>query len=216
MHIFMKTKEKAKELADVMTKIGTLAGRETVCVMTPMEQPLGKCVGNTLEVIEAINSLKGKMIEDVKDVVLELGSNMIKLAGKGNNLEENKKAMLSNISNGKALDKLKQLVKNQGGDVSYIENTEKFEKAQYIIPVKSEEDGIIKSLKAEEIGKISVNLGAGRIRKEDKIESNVGIVLEKKIGDIVKKGEIIAYIHANNENKAKEAVKKLEEIYVIK
>ncbi len=213
---FMKTKEKAKELADVMTKIGTLAGRETVCVMTPMEQPLGKCVGNTLEVIEAINFLKGKMQEDVKDVVLELGSNMIKLAGKGNDLEQNKKAMLSNISNGKALDKLKQLVKNQGGDVSYIENTEKFEKAQYIIPVKSEEDGIIKSLKAEEIGKISVNLGAGRIRKEDKIESNVGIVLQKKIGDIVKKGEIIAYIHANNENKAKEAVKKLEEIYVIK
>lgn len=176
----MKTKEKANELADVMTKIGTLAGRETVCVMTPMEQPLGKCVGNTLEVIEAINFLKGKMQEDVKDVVLELGSNMIKLAGKGNDLEQNKKAMLSNISNGKALDKLKQLVKNQGGDVSYIENTEKFEKAQYIIPVKFEEDGIIKSLKAEEIGKISVNLGAGRIRKEDKIESNVGIVLEKK------------------------------------
>ena len=131
-------------------------------------------------------------------------------------LEENKKAMLSNISNGKALDKLKQLVKNQGGDISYIEDTEKFEKAQYIIPVKSEENGIIKSLKAEEIGKISVNLGAGRIRKEDTIESNVGIVLEKKIGDAVKRGEIIAYIHANDENKAKEAVKKLEEIYVIK
>lgn len=213
---FMKTKERAEELASVMTKIGKLAGRDTICVITPMEQPLGRNVGNSLEVIEAIEFLKGNMQEDVKDVVLEIGSNMIKLAGKGNNLEENKQKMLENIQNGKALEKLKELVKIQGGDVSYIDNTNKFEKAKYIMQVEATKDGTITSLKAEEIGKLSVSLGAGRIKKEDKIESSVGIVLNKKIGDNVKKGDIVAYIHANDENKAKEAVEKLEEIYIIK
>ena len=212
---FMKTKERAEELAKVMTKIGKLAGRDTVCVITPMEQPLGKNVGNSLEVIEAIEFLKGNMKEDVKDVVLEIGSNMIKLAGKGDNLEENKQKMLENIQNGKALEKLKELVKIQGGDVSYIDDTNKFERAKYIMQVEATRDGTITSLKAEEIGKLSVSLGAGRMKKEDKIENSVGIVLEKKIGDNVKKGDIVAYIHANDENKAKEAVKKLEEIYVI-
>lgn len=213
---FMKTKERAEELAKVMTKIGKLAGRDTVCVITPMEQPLGKNVGNSLEVIEAIEFLKGNMQEDVKNVVLEIGSNMIKLAGKGDNLEENKQKMLENIQNGKALEKLKELVKIQGGDVSYIDDTNKFERAKYIMQVEATRDGTITSLKAEEIGKLSVSLGAGRMKKEDKIENSVGIVLDKKIGDNVKKGNIVAYIHANDENKAKEAVKKLEEIYVIK
>ena len=212
----MKTKERAEELAKVMTKIGKLAGRDTVCVITPMEQPLGKNVGNSLEVIEAIEFLKGNMQEDVKDVVLEIGSNMIKLAGKGDNLEENRQKMLENIQNGKALEKLKELVKIQGGDVSYIDDTNKFERAKYIMKVEATRDGTITSLKAEEIGKLSVSLGAGRMKKEDKIENSVGIVLDKKIGDNVKKGDIVAYIHANGENKAKEAVKKLEEIYVIK
>ena len=213
---FMKTTERAEELAKVMTKIGKLAGRDTVCVITPMEQPLGKNVGNSLEVIEAIEFLKGNMKEDVKDVVLEIGSNMIKLAGKGDNLEENKQKMLENIQNGKALEKLKELVKIQDGDVSYIDDTNKFERAKYIMQVEATRDGTITSLKAEEIGKLSVSLGAGRMKKEDKIENSVGIVLDKKIGDNVKKGDIVAYIHANDENKAKEAVKKLEEIYVIK
>ncbi len=213
---FMKTKERAEELAKVMTKIGKLAGRDTVCVITPMEQPLGKNVGNSLEVIEAIEFLKGNMQEDVKNVVLEIGSNMIKLAGKGDNLEENKQKMLENIQNGKALEKLKELVKIQGGDVSYIDDTNKFERAKYIMQVEATRDGTITSLEAEEIGKLSVSLGAGRMKKEDKIENSVGIVLDKKIGDNVKKGNIVAYIHANDENKAKEAVKKLEKIYVIK
>lgn len=212
---FMKTKNMAQELADVMTKIGNLAGRETICVMTPMDQPLGKSVGNALEVIEAIEFLKGNMQDDVKDVVLDLGSNMIKLAGKGDDLEKNKKAMLENILNGNALEKLKQLVKNQNGDITYIEDTNKFTKAKYIIPVVAEKDGIVRSLKAEEVGKISVNLGAGRIRKEDKIDNSVGIILEKKIGDKVQKGETLAYIHANEEEKGREASKKLKEIYII-
>ena len=181
---FMKTKEEAKELADTMTEIGKLAGRETVAVITPMEEPLGRNIGNSLEVIEAVEALKGNMAEDVKEVVLELGSNMIKLAGKGDNLEENKAKMLENISNGLALEKLKELVSNQDGDVAFIENTSKFKKAKYIMPVMLDEkiekmvnqgeikkqDIVVKELNAEEIGKISVFLGGGRTRKEDKID----------------------------------------------
>ena len=246
---FMKTKERAQELADTMIKIGKLAGRETVAVITPMEEPLGKNVGNSLEVIEAVQALKGDMAEDVKEVVLELGSNMIKLAGKGDCLEENKAKMLENIRNGKALEKLKELVANQGGDVSYIEDTSKFKKAKYIMPVRLEDKGeianrngeqreiqgmgkdetkkeiiyeesttqrIIKELKAEEVGKLSVFLGAGRIKKEDKIEPEVGITFNKKVGDKVEKGDVVAYIHANDEEKAKEAVERLKKIYKLK
>lgn len=212
---FMKTKEEAQKLAKVMSKIGELVERETVCILTPMEQPLGKNIGNTLEVIEAIEFLQGDMEDDVKDVVLELGSNMIKLAGKGENLEQNKERILEIVKNRKGFQKLKELVQKQGGDVSYIENPEKFEKAPYILPVIAKKDGIIQSLKAEQIGKIAVRLGAGRIRKEDKIDNRVGIRLEKKIGDTVKLGETIAYIHANNEEVGKEEAKRLQEIYVI-
>ncbi len=213
---FMKTKERAQELADTMIKIGKLANRETVAVITPMEQPLGKNVGNSLEVIEAVEALKGNIADDVKQVVLELGSNMLKLAGKGDELEENKQKMLENIQNGKALAKLKELVQNQGGDISYIEDTSKFKKAKHILPVVLESEGIIKELKAEKIGKLSVFLGAGRIKKEEKIESEVGIVLNKKIGDKVRSGDIVAYIHANDEEKGRKAIKRLQEIYVVK
>ena len=220
---FMKTKEKAQELADEMIEIGKLAGRETVAILTPMEEPLGKNIGNTLEVIEAIEALKGNMQNDVKEVVLELGASMLKLAEKGNDLEENKKKMLENIQNGKALAKFKELVQNQSGDISYIEDTSKFEKAQYILPVSldkrmeetTKQEVTVKRLKAEEIGKLSVYLGGGRIQKEDKIDPAVGIVLNKKVGDKVKKGEIVAYIHANNKEKGEEAVRRLKEIYVV-
>ena len=213
---FMKTKERAQELADTMIKTGKLANRETVAVITPMEQPFGKNVGNSLEVIEAVEALKGNIADDVKEVVLELGSNMLKLAGKGDELEKNKQKMLENIQNGKALAKLKELVQNQGGDISYIEDTSKFKKAKHILPVVLESEGIIKELKAEEIGKLSVFLGAGRIKKEEKIESEVGIVLNKKVGDKVRSGDIVAYIHANDEEKGREAIKRLQEIYVVK
>ena len=213
---FMQTKERAKELANEMIEIGRLAGRETVAVITPMEEPLGKNVGNNLEVIEAVEALKGNIAEDVKNVVLELGSNMLKLAGKGKDLEDNKSKMMDNILNGKALEKFKELVANQGGDVTYIKDTNKFEKAKYILPVTLEEqNGIVKELKAEEVGKLSVFLGGGRIRKEDKIDSSVGITLIKKIGDKIEKGDTVAYIHANDEKKGKEAVQRLKEIYVI-
>lgn len=214
---FMKTKEQAEKLADEMIEIGKLAGRETIAILTPMDEPLGKNVGNTLEVVEAIEALNGSIKNDLKEVVLELGSNMLKVAGKGNNLEENKRRMIENIKNGKALEKFKELVKNQGGNISYIEDINKFEKAKYILPViyEANNEGIVRKLKAEEIGKLSVFLGGGRIKKEDKIDTAVGITFNKKIGDKVERGEILAYIHANNEEKGKEAVERLKQIYVI-
>lgn len=212
---FMKDLAQATELANTMKQIGELADKETVCVVTSMEEPLGEAVGNSLEVIEAIEALKGNMKEDVKEVILTLGAYMIKLAGKGNNIEENKQMMLDQIENGKALEKFKQLISNQGGDVSYIDNTDLFEKAKYIIPVTSNKDGYIEKLDARTVGEISMHLGAGRITKEDSIDPAVGITLEKKVGDKVSSGEVLAYIHANDQLKGEEAVKQLFDCYKI-
>lgn len=181
-----------------------------------MEQPLGRNIGNRLEVVEAIEFLQGHMEKDVKEVVLELGSNMLNLAGYGESLERNKMKMQEVIENRKAIEKLKQLVQKQGGNINYIEHIEEFKKASYILPIIAEKSGVVQSLKAEEVGKISVNLGAGRLKKDDKIDNCVGIVLEKKMRDTVNAGEILAYIHANNEEKGKEAVQKLKEVYEIK
>lgn len=211
---FMKTKEDAKELAKEMIQIGKLAGKETVCILTNMDEPLGYAVGNNLEVIEAIKALKGKMPEDVRQVVLELGAYMVKLAGLGNSIEDNKQKMLENINNGKAYNKFLELVKNQGGDISYIENIEKFKKAKYIEKVLAKEEGFVSEINAKEIGKLACYLGAGRVKKEDIIEPEVGIILNKKVGNIVKENDILAYIHANSKEKLENA--KREIINIIK
>ncbi len=212
---FMKNKEDAQKLAEQMIRIGKLAEREVRCVLTPMDEPLGYAVGNSLEVIEAINFLKGNMPKDLKDVVLELGANMLQLAGKGENIEENKLKMLKNIENGAAFNKFEEMVKNQGGDISYLEDTTKFKKSKYTIAVVAEEDGIVKEINAEEIGKLACYLGAGRVNKDDKIEPDVGIVLNKKVGDEVMVNDFLAYICGNDENKVHESEKKILEIYKI-
>ena len=212
---FMKNQKQAEELAKMMKKIGNLANKETVCVITNMDEPLGETVGNSLEVIEAIESLKGNMTEDVKEVILTLGAYMIKLAGIGENIEENKEKMMEQIRNGKAFEKLKELVQNQGGDINYLEDTELFPKATYILPAIAKQNGYVKSIEAEKIGEISMNLGAGRLTKEDNIDSSVGICLKKKTTDKIMKGDILAYIHANDKQKGEEAVQRLEKIYKI-
>lgn len=205
---FMKDLESAKELARVITKIGELANKETRCIITDMNQPVGHSVGNILEVIEAIDILKGKYLpEDIKNIINELGSNMLILAGITNSIEEAKGKILENLSNGKGYEKFVQLVENQGGDISYIENTDKFAKAKYIVPIVAEKSGIINKLDALTIGKLSVYLGAGRMKKEDDIQKEVGFVFNKKVGDKVEKGEILGYIHTNDEKKAKEVLK---------
>ena len=212
---FMQSKEKAEELANEMIEIGKLANKETVCVLTNMDEPLGHAVGNSLEVIEAIQFLKGEMLEDVKEVVLELGAYMVKLAGKGADIEENKAKLLENIENGKGYEKFIQLVENQGGDTSYIKDTNLFPKANYIENVYSEKDGYIQSMDAKEIGKIVCDLGAGRIRKEDNIDNAVGIILNKKVSDKVKKDDLLVTIYANSREKLEEAKKKLLEVIKI-
>ena len=138
---FMKNEQDARKLANQMIEIGKLAGRETVCVLSDMNEPLGYAVGNILEVIEAVRILKGEVIHDVEEVVLELGAYMIQLAGKGENIDKNKEKLKENLQNGKAYQKFLELVGNQGGDISYLENLEKFEKANVIEPVYSEHTG---------------------------------------------------------------------------
>ena len=210
---FMKNMEDAKKLANEMIKIGELANRETVCVLTNMDEPLGISVGNNLEVIEAVESLKGNMPEDVKEVVLELGANMMKLAGKGNDIDENKKILMENILNGKAFIKFLELVGKQGGDIEYLKNISKFEKAKYIEKIYSLEEGYISNINAKEIGKLVCNLGAGRVRKEDKIDNTVGVKIKKKVGDYVKKGEEIAEIFINKENLVMQTKKNILDIF---
>lgn len=212
---FMKEYEQAKKLANTMNRIGKLAGKETVCVMTNMEEPLGYAVGNNLEVIEAVKFLKGDMIQDVKEVVLELGAYMIKLAGLGDNIEENRKRILEKVTNGEAYSKFLQLVENQGGDISYLEDIDKFEKSKYKLEVKAEKEGYISSLDARKVGELSGAIGAGRVRKEDKIDETVGIVLAKKVGDFVKEQDVLAYVHANDESLGEYAVRELQNIYKI-
>ena len=209
---FMKNEEDAKKLADEMIKIGKMVNREVVCILTKMDEPLGFAVGNNLEVIEAVKFLKGDMSEDLKQVVLELGSNMIELAGLGNDLEKNKEMMLENIYNGKGYAKFIEMVKNQGGDESYIENLKKFPKAKFIVPILSKSAGYVNKLPAKDIGEMACFLGAGRINKDDKIDNSVGIVLNKKVGDFVENNEILAYIHSNDEEKAKRVEKDFYEI----
>lgn len=206
---FMKNMDDAKELSRIMTKIGKLAKRETVCNITDMNQPLGYAVGNNLEVIEAIEILKGNnMPEDIKEVITNLGSTMLLLAKKVKNLDEGKEKILENIKNGKAYKKFLELVSNQGGDISYIEDTEKFEKAKYIKPIVAKKEGKVVKLDAYTIGTLSMYLGAGRVKKEDKIDKTVGFVFNKKVGDKVKIGDILGYIHANDEKKLDEILEK--------
>lgn len=210
---FMKNIEDATKLSETMIGIGNLADKETICILTNMNQPIGYSIGNSLEVIEAVEALNGNMQDDVKDIILSLGSYMMKLAGKGDDIEQNKKMIMENINNKKALNKFKELIKNQGGDVSYIEDTSKFEKAKYIIPIRSEKMGYIKSMDNEKIGYISSSLGAGRLKKEDKINDKVGIIINKKIGDKVNVGDVLGFIHSDDVEVGNNAVKEMQNCY---
>ena len=212
---FMQNKEQAKKLAKMMSLIGKWAERKTVCVLTNMDEPLGNAVGNTLEVIEAINALQGKMSKDVKEVVIALCVQMMLLSGKYPNASENKKKVLEVIENGKAFEKFRELVIKQGGDVSYIDDPTKFEKAPIITPVLAEKNGYVEELDAGKIGKAGLELGIGRKRIEDTIDFRVGIIFDKKMGDKVEKGEVLAYVHAAQAEKAEACINEIKEAYKI-
>ena len=204
---FMKTPEDAKSLAQEMVNIGTALERQTIAVISDMDQPLGFAIGNSLEVKEAIELLKGNGPKDLLELTLTIGSNMLLCAKKVNNVEEGRALLLQNIENGQGLEKLKEFVKAQGGDIAPIDNTDLLPKAKYIEPVFAERDGYITKIKAEAFGLIAMELGAGRATKESEIDLAVGIVLNKKRGDKVLKGEVLAYIHSNNEEKIERAKK---------
>lgn len=210
---FMKNIDDAKKLAETMINIGKLAEKETVCILTNMDEPLGYSIGNSLEVIEAVEALQGDMEDDVKQVVLELGSYMIKLAGKGDDIEENKQRMLECLDSGLAYMKFLELIENQGGDVSYINDVSKFENAKFVYPVLADKSGYIKNIKSQQLGKISCELGAGRIKKNDIIDNQVGLIINKKIGNKVEKGEILGIIHSNDEEKLKNVISEFKECF---
>ncbi|PRR78817.1 Pyrimidine-nucleoside phosphorylase [Clostridium liquoris] len=212
---FMKNKEEAFELAEEMVEIGKKVNRTTVAIISDMDQPLGFSVGNALEVKEAIDTLNGSGPQDLYELCLTLGSHMVVLAQKAKDMKEARKMLIHAVESGKALEKLKEFVAAQGGDPSYVDNTEKFSKAEFIIPVNSDREGFVTKIHAENIGLIAMELGAGRATKDDIIDLAVGVVLNKKRGDKVTEGEPLAYVHANSMEKAEKAVKDILANYVI-
>lgn len=197
---FMENQERAERLAETMVKIGNMANKETIAVITNMNQPLGRFSGNALETKEAIDTLNGKGEQDVLMVCGVLGAYMLKLAGKGDNIVENMKLIQSKIDSKEGLQKFKELIGYQGGDITVIDNPEKLVTAKYKIPVNALDSGFVKSIEAKNIGQAVVNLGGGRMKKEDSVDYAVGIEVLKKIGDEVNSGDPLLYIYANDES----------------
>ena len=196
---FMKTIEDSKALAESMVAIGHEVGRKTMAILSDMSQPLGKAIGNALEVVEAIETLKGQGPKDLTELCLVLGSQMIVVGGKADSLEEARVMLENVIRDGSALELFGELIEAQGGNKAIIHDTSLLPTATFQIPVKASRSGYITAMAADDIGIAAMLLGAGRATKEDEIDLAVGIVLNKKIGDAVEKGEPIAVIHANTE-----------------
>lgn len=194
---FMKSVREANQLAQTMINIGRNAGRKVTAIISDMSQPLGYAVGNILEVKEAIDTLKGEGPEDLTELSLALASHMVFLAGIGEDIQQSRDLVEEQISNGQALEKFKEMVERQGGDVSYIEHPEKFDLACRRIQVEAAKDGKISEINALEIGRLAEILGAGRETLEDEIDLTAGLVLNKKVGDSVQEGELIATLHTN-------------------
>ncbi len=201
---FMKNPEEAEFLAKEMVDIGKLCGRNMAALITDMDTPLGNAIGNSLEVIEAISILKGEKQGDLFEVCVALASNMISLVY-SIDIEEAKKQVLESIKSGKALVKMKEWISSQGGDVRYIEDTSLFEKSKHSIDVSALESGYIEKMNTEEIGRISVFLGAGRNNKDDRIDHSSGIILNKKTGDYVEKGDKLGTLYTNCKESLTEA-----------
>lgn len=210
---FMESESRARVLAETMVNIGKMINRETIAVITNMNQPLGKYCGNALETMEAIQTLQGKGEPDVIQVCSVLGAYMLKMAGKGDNIVNNMKLIQSKIESGEGLNKFKELIEKQGGNSYVIENPEVLMKARVKIPVEASESGYIYEINAKNIGQAVVNIGGGRLKKEDLVDHFVGIEVLKKIGDKVNQGDILMYIHANNDVEARKQIEFLRDSY---
>ncbi|MBP3664547.1 MAG: pyrimidine-nucleoside phosphorylase [Tyzzerella sp.] len=212
---FMKTLEDSVSLAEAMVSIGKLAGRKMTAVISEMDQPLGKAVGNALEVKEAIETLKGNGPADLVELVLTLGSHMVVAAEKSSSLEEAREKLELSLKDGSAFETFKKFVVAQGGSEEEVMHPEKLPVAKYVEDVICKEDGYVSKILTEEIGRISLLLGGGRETKESEIDLAVGLVLKKKHGDRVLKGEALAEIHANDLEKLALAKDRLLKAYII-
>jgi len=210
---FMKTLEDATLLAREMVEVGKAAGRKTVAVMTDMDSPLGCCVGNALEVKEAISALRGETKGDLVELCLTIGANILLEGGIAQSEEEAREMLQRSIDDGSALKKLAEFVEAQGGDPAAVWDTSLLPEAPVRYEALSTESGYVKSMQADGIGLVSLHLGGGRVTKESSIDLGVGLVLHKKTGDYVEKGESLATIHASSREKAKQAAEMLRGCY---
>ncbi|PET54781.1 pyrimidine-nucleoside phosphorylase [Bacillus sp. AFS001701] len=197
---FMKDIDDARDLAKAMVKIGNNVGRQTVAVISDMSQPLGFAIGNALEVKEAIDTLKGEGPKDLEELCLVLGSQMVVLAKKAETLEEARAKLLENMKNGKALEVFKAFLVAQGGDGSVVEDPSKLPQAKYVQEVVAKQDGYVSQIVADAVGTAAMKLGAGRATKESVIDLAVGLMLNKKVGEAVKKGESLVTVYSSTED----------------
>ena len=212
---FMKTIEDARELSRRMVEIGNSVGRKTIAVLTNMEEPLGYNIGNANEIIEGIEALKGNWSDDLKEVVYEIVYLALKHKGEVKTFEEASEKIDEVINNGRALELLKQFIELSGGDGEVVNNYELLPTPKSVLEVFTQEDGYVTKIKAEEVGKAAMVIGAGRATKEDEVDHAVGIELKKKVGDKVEKGDLIAEIYYNDDKNVESSKHMLLDAYVI-
>ena len=212
---FMKNEKDAAFLAELMVETGERMGKQVVALITDMDQPLGKMLGNALEVVEVVEVLRGAGPEDLRELCLELGAWMLHLGGAAKSVSEGRERSAELIASGKALERFRQMVELQGGDVKMIDDPKTLAKAQSTTQVAGAKNGYVSSIECEQIGTACVILGGGRERKEDSVDPAVGIVLHKKVGDRVKAGEALATIHYNAETRGERARQMISESYEI-
>lgn len=206
---FMETLEDARRLAELMVAIARLSGRKAVAVLSDMNQPLGYAVGNALELREAIDTLHGNGPEDFYEHCMEIASHLLVIGGKAADLREGRDLAEEALREGHAWQKFRMLVQAQGGDVSMVDHPEKLPRAKLIEEVYASQEGYLSAINAREVGETSVDLGAGRVKKGDPIDHAVGIVIHHKVGDFVRKGDLLFTIHANDDSKLREAKERL-------
>ncbi len=210
---YIKTKEEANKLAKILIRLGKRLDKKVVCIITDMNEPLGYCIGHNLEIKEVIAASKGGFSNDLYEVAKTITQVIMSLALERKLTEEDKKKIEEVMNSGEVYEKLKSIIKSQNGDIRYIEEPELFRKSKVIMPVFSSEKGYVESIDADIVGSIAFYLGAGRMRNEGQINYNSGIVLNKKVGEEVKSGEILAYIHTDDETKVSGAVENLKNAF---
>lgn len=212
---FMKSKENAFHLAEIMFRIGKDMGRRVVSIVTDMNQPLGYAVGNALEVKEAIALLEGRGPDDLRKLTLILGGHMLAMADKVRNPEEGETELAKLLNNGSALEKFKEMVVAQGGKPEYVENPSLFIQAAHIESIAATKTGYLREIDAGRVGRTAKLLGAGRTYKNEKIDPAAGVVLNHKVGDYIVQNEVLAFIHTNRRNVLEEACRDLHNAFAI-